>query len=244
MKALKTGIVSLSVMAMMFTGCKQNPNSPGVEYMPDMYRSPAVEAYVDYGLDYNNISKEDEDYKLSSRKPVEGTIPRGFMPYPYPNTVDGYEMAGENLKNPIPCSEAVMETGKDLFDKFCSHCHGKKGDGQGQIVQRGKFPPPPAYDGPLKDLPVGKMYHTLQYGKGLMGSHASQLTPDERWMIIHYIQKLQGKEKCEVTGKAAEEVMEDGEMNAEEMKSEETPAEGHEAAGHEGEHNTDNETQG
>ena len=33
------------------TGCVNNPDSSGLEYMPDMYRSPAVEAYVDYGQD-------------------------------------------------------------------------------------------------------------------------------------------------------------------------------------------------
>ena len=35
--------------AILLTACVTDPNSPGVEYMPDMYRSPAVEAYVDYG---------------------------------------------------------------------------------------------------------------------------------------------------------------------------------------------------
>ena len=34
----------------------------------------------------------------------------------------------------------------------------------------------PSYSDKLKDLPEGKMYHTLTYGKGLMGSHASQLS--------------------------------------------------------------------
>jgi len=33
----------------LFMGCSSTPDSPGLEYMPDMYRSPAIEAYVDYG---------------------------------------------------------------------------------------------------------------------------------------------------------------------------------------------------
>ena len=36
-------------VAVFMTACTTDPNSPGLEYMPDMYRSPAVEAYVDYG---------------------------------------------------------------------------------------------------------------------------------------------------------------------------------------------------
>ena len=39
----------------MMTSCTTDPNSPGVEYMPDMYRSPAIEAYVDY-LDRNKTA--------------------------------------------------------------------------------------------------------------------------------------------------------------------------------------------
>jgi hypothetical protein len=43
----------------------------------------------------------------------------------------------------------------------------------------------------LKDLEEGKMYHTLQYGKGLMGSHASQLNQKERWQVLEWVKCLQ-----------------------------------------------------
>jgi hypothetical protein len=42
------------------------------------------------------------------------------------------------------------------------------------------------------NLPEGKMFHSITYGKGLMGSH-NFLSVDERWKLIHYIHKLQGK---------------------------------------------------
>ena len=42
-----------------------------------------------------------------------------------------------------------------------------------------------------KDLEEGKIYHTLQYGKGLMGSHASQMSQKERWQVIEYVKCLQ-----------------------------------------------------
>ena len=37
--------ITLFVMA----SCVSNPDSSGLEYMPDMYRSPSIESYVDYG---------------------------------------------------------------------------------------------------------------------------------------------------------------------------------------------------
>ncbi|MFT3884235.1 MAG: cytochrome c [Flavobacteriales bacterium] len=87
-----------------------------------------------------------------------------------------------------------MDKGKVIYGKFCVHCHGASGQGDGTVPQRshGNFPPPPAYDGSqLKDLPEGKMFHTVTYGKGMMGSHAGQLNKEERWLVIQYVKYLQ-----------------------------------------------------
>jgi mono/diheme cytochrome c family protein len=123
--------------------------------------------------------------------PVKGTIARGYMPYVYPNTPDGYEQAGLYLKNPIVYSEAVEKDGEALYGKFCVHCHGATGQGDGKVGL--KLPgAPPSYSGPLKNLPEGKIFHSITYGKGLMGNHASLLTQEERWKLVYYVQKLQG----------------------------------------------------
>jgi mono/diheme cytochrome c family protein len=180
------------------TSCMKHEDSPGYEYMPDMYRSPAIEAYVDYGLIGDSVSSELQ-VTQSSKVPPAGTIPYRAdmatamveMPYMYPNTIDGYEAAGLGLKNPLKFTEANLAQGKDLYVKFCQHCHGEKGAGDGGVVTYGNHSKPGAYDGALKELPVGKMFHTLTYGKGMMGSHASQLTKTERWKIIFYIEALQ-----------------------------------------------------
>ena len=39
---------------------------------------------------------------------------------------------------------ALLERGQQRFDIYCSPCHGRVGDGNGMIVQRG-FPHPPSY---------------------------------------------------------------------------------------------------
>ena len=38
------------------------------------------------------------------------------------------------------------------------------------------------------------MFHTLHYGKGNMGSHAGQLTREERWELVHYVQTLRDEQ--------------------------------------------------
>lgn len=168
-----------------FTSCgKKDVNSPGFEFMPDMYRSPSVEVY--------GTSEVNGDTIWSSRfLPVKGTIARGYMPYVYPNTPEGYEAAGLYLRNPLAYSPEVEKDGEVLYGKFCVHCHGASGAGDGKVGQ--KLPgAPPAYNGPLKNLPEGKIFHSITYGKGLMGNHASILTQDERWKLVYYVQKLQG----------------------------------------------------
>lgn len=165
---------------LLFASCSDNPKNPGHEFMPDMYRSPSYETHSENSFFEDNSTV---------RQPVEGTVPREFIPYQYPNSNEGYKAAGEELKNPIERTEKVIAEGEVLYQDFCSHCHGASGKGDGKIVEIGKFPPPPAFNSKLKDLEEGKMFHSITYGKNLMGPHASQLTPDERWKIIHFIQK-------------------------------------------------------
>jgi len=56
------------------------------------------------------------------------------------------------------------------------------------------------------DLSEGKMYHTIMYGLNMMGSHASQVSHEERWMIIKYIKSLQAASAEESGGTETEEV--------------------------------------
>ena len=193
--SFQSAVFLFTVYCLLFTAtsCNNVANSPGWEYMPDMYRSSSYET---------NSGNPNFADSLTDRKPVAGTISQGWIansdftafkvPYPYKNDSAGYEDAGKNLRDPFPASPEIVEQGKVLFSKYCIHCHGANGQGDGTVVTAGNFPPPPAYNGAaLKNLPEGKMFHTLQYGKNMMGSHASQLTVEDRWKIIRYVQTLQ-----------------------------------------------------
>ena len=199
----------------LLAGCSTNPDSPGLEYMPDMYRSPAVEAYVDYGQDPYYFGKETAEAQrntMSARLPVNGTIPfagseadAAFnFPYPYPITDEGYEQAGRELHSPIPMTEATVAQGKEIYDVFCIQCHGAKGKGDGSVVNKGNYPPPPAYDGnQLKDMPEGKLFHSISYGRNIaMGAHAGQLSQKQRWLLVQYVKYLQNGGK--MPGEAAQ----------------------------------------
>lgn len=212
-KILFISFVSLFVGSSLHS-CKSDPNSPGFEYMPDMYRSPAVETYQEVDYTVNG---------MSARLPAENTISMNEDPYPYPNTNEGYEAAGMNLKNKIPFSEEVLAEGKQVFTNFCVHCHGKEGEGNGSVPENSDYPNPPSYKTSLKDLSEGKIFHSIHYGKNLMGSHASQISKEDRWKLVHYVQYLQDKDRKMATLNGAsgtemsnEEVANDAEqVNAE-----------------------------
>ena len=195
----KNLIQTISILAIF--GCltislsscwKKNKNSPGLEYMPDMYRSPSLESNMAY------VSMTTGDSMQANKLPVAGTIARGFMPYPYSNDTTGYGEAGRKLRNPLPLTDVNINKGEILFGKYCVHCHGTTGQGDGPVAL--KLPgAPPSYTSPvLMALPEGKMFHTITYGKNLMGSHAGQLSVNERWLIIMYIHKLQNKTAAQV----------------------------------------------
>jgi mono/diheme cytochrome c family protein len=174
---------------MLVSSCAKDPKSPGLEYMPDMYRSPSLEVY--------GKSNHFAD-SLAMQKPVDGTVPRDFEFFDYPGTNEGYEAAGRDVKNPVAASSVNLAEGKRLYEIYCTNCHGPKGQGDGSIVAIGKFPPPPSYSkgnssrgGAMRDLSDGKIYHTITYGLNLMGPHASQLLPEERWKVVMWVHELQ-----------------------------------------------------
>ncbi len=186
--------------SMVLSSCGDS-NSPGVEYMPDMYRSPAIEAYVDY--EYPDSQ--------TSRLPVEHTIARGYHPYPFENNLDGYLEAGNKLRIPFRVTDEVLAKGGELFASFCQHCHGPKGEGNGSITHP-VYSAIPSYADQAKtrrggmsmsELKAGNIYHTIMYGLNAMGPHASQLTEEERWLIVSYVETLQGKGIVQINSEAA-----------------------------------------
>ena len=184
----------------ILNSCKSDPNSPGVEYMPDMYRSPSYETY----LENPHYGGKDS---MSARLPVEGTIPRDFQKFPLDESEDAYKFA-DSLNGPIEYSEEMMAYGQERYTKMCSHCHGEQGEADGLVVTNGGFPPPPSYTsgrsghgGMMNELSAGEIVYTITYGYKNMGSHASQISLDDRWAIAMYVQKLAGKEFGEVEAK-------------------------------------------
>jgi mono/diheme cytochrome c family protein len=124
---------------------------------------------------------------IGMRPPVEGTVARGFLPYPFKGKPDE---AGKNLVNPLLSTAANLEHGKAKFLTYCSPCHGNFGRGDSRL--RGQFPSPPTlHSDKVRNWPDGDIYHVITEGQNVMPSYATQIPRDDRWAIILYIRALQ-----------------------------------------------------
>lgn len=196
---LAFGAIAFAASALLGSCTKDNPDSPGFEYMPDMYRSPSVETNgITYWTDsvlVNGKWVANDTVHMGNMLPPDGTIPRDYTVFPYPNTPDGDTLAMKYWINPLPHNDTIEEQGKFLYERFCIYCHGPKGDGNGKLVADGKFSAhPPSYPDLYKEgkgrLTDGHIYWVITYGIRNMGSHASQISSEERWKIIEYVERL------------------------------------------------------
>jgi len=95
---------------------------------------------------------------------------------------------------PLPLTRELLQRGQERYNVFCSPCHGKVGDGQGMIAQRGlalRRPPATFHTDRLRGMPVGYFYDVITNGFGMMYSYASRIPPEDRWAIAAYVRVLQ-----------------------------------------------------
>ena len=165
------------------SSCHHN-DSPNYQYMPNMYESVAAEPYTTAPV---NVFKNGKEGQL----PAVGSINRGYEPFEYENTPEGYALAKANLKSPLDSLDRNSDKGKALFDIYCISCHGAAGDGKGKLVEREKFLGVPNYKD--RDITEGSIFFVETYGLNAMGSHANQMSAHERWLVADYVLKLKAQ---------------------------------------------------
>jgi len=132
----------------------------------------------------------------SMRTPVEGTVARGFIPYPYKGFTDS--MLTTPLVNPLPFTQEVVDRGKKEFEIYCSPCHGYYAQGDSRL--HGQFPAPPSlHSDKVTNWPDGRIYHVITNGQNNMPSYEKQVARDDRWAIIHYLRVLQRSQNAKDT---------------------------------------------
>jgi len=139
---------------------------------------------------YRPFEYSEFDKASISRPPPAHTIARGQW---HENDAFFRGQIGTNLVSalPVALSPQLLERGRERFDIYCSVCHGRTGEGDGMIVQRGFPRPPSLHLDRLREAPIGHFYNVITRGYGVMYSYASRVEPADRWAIAAYIRALQ-----------------------------------------------------
>jgi mono/diheme cytochrome c family protein len=133
----------LMLSAVLVAGCRQ-----------DMHDAPRYEAF--------EASTTFADNRASRTSPA-GTVARGWLRED--EALYTGKVAGQNVETfPFAIAHADLQRGQQRFNIYCTPCHGRLGDGNGMVVQRGY--------------------------RQAASFHQDRLRQD-RWLIVAYIRTLQ-----------------------------------------------------
>jgi mono/diheme cytochrome c family protein len=193
-------LILLAGLALGMLSCGKDPNDTGTEFAPNMYNSVGYEPMTQLDGDTNKINP----LGMNMRLPVAGTVSRKrysgadslkkaflsqeLISKTIPNDSISYSEA--LLTNPLAATPENIEAGKLQYERFCQHCHGETGKGDGLVAKAYKGVPVYSSDA-LKAVNDGHIYHVITHGKGRMWPHGSQISSQNRWKIVLYVHELQ-----------------------------------------------------
>lgn len=180
--------------------CGSDPNDTGTEFAPNMYHSVGYEPMSQTAGDSNTVNP----LGMNMRLPVKGTVSRksytgsdslkqAFLTQELTAKAiptDSISYSEKSLFNPIAATPENIEAGKLQYERFCQHCHGETGKGDGLVAKAYKGVPVYSSDA-LKTMNDGHIYHVITHGKGRMWAHGSQISSENRWKIVLYVHELQ-----------------------------------------------------
>jgi mono/diheme cytochrome c family protein len=147
----------------------------------DMHDTPRYEAF--------EASSSFTDGRASRNLPA-GTVARGWLREDealYTGKVNGMFVD----QFPFPIGAAELQRGQQRFNIYCTPCHGRVGDGQGMVVQRGLRQAASYHNDRLRAEKVGYFFDVITNGFGAMQGYAEQVPVRDRWLIVAYVRALQ-----------------------------------------------------
>jgi mono/diheme cytochrome c family protein len=129
--------------------------------------------------------------KGSSAQPlVAGTVARGQL------NEDEALYTGKSGGAPVETfpfaiTRADLDRGEQRYNIYCAPCHGRTGDGNGMVVQRGYRRATSYHIDRLRQAPPGYLFDVIASGFGAMPDYRAQVTVEDRWRIVAYIKALQ-----------------------------------------------------
>lgn len=107
-------------------------------------------------------------------------------------------------KNPVKFTEASVEKGKSLYLTQCAMCHGKAGDGKGDLAALMHLNLPD-FTNPatLSQRTDGELYAMINSGAGAMPSEVNRMKPEAVWDLVNFLRSLEGRKPEKSRGNRA-----------------------------------------
>lgn len=180
-RILLAAIVPLVLFA---AGCRQ-----------DMHDAPRYEAF--------EASSTFADNRASRVAPA-GTVARGWLRDD--EALYTGKVAGQPVDEfPFAIGRPELVRGQERFNIYCTPCHGKLGDGNGMVVQRGLRQAASYHQDRLRQEKLGYFYDVITNGFGAMQGYAEQIPVRDRWLIVAYVRTLQLSQHASVNDVPADQ---------------------------------------
>jgi mono/diheme cytochrome c family protein len=94
-----------------------------------------------------------------------------------------------------PVTAALIDRGRDRFERFCAPCHGPLGDGDSAVARDMRLRRPPTLlDARAAALPDEKILTVIDRGYGLMPAYGDVLAPPDRVAVLQFVRVLERRE--------------------------------------------------
>lgn len=167
---------------------------------------------------------------ISAQPIVEGTVARGQLhddPLMYEGKVNGQPAT----VFPFKIDAAALDRGQERYNVYCAPCHGRTGEGNGMVVQRGYRQAASYHTDRLRDSPPGYFFDVITNGFGVMPDYKAQIPVEDRWKIIAYVRALQLSHHATTADVPAGDIGKLDQSAAEQMGKDEGKEAGHKAGG-------------
>jgi mono/diheme cytochrome c family protein len=96
--------------------------------------------------------------------------------------------------NPVTATPESIAQGKKWYGYDCAMCHGKDGDGKGDVgadmkLKVSDFTDPTT----LKERTDGELFYIIKFGKADMPPEGARVKTDELWDLVNYVRSLAKK---------------------------------------------------
>jgi mono/diheme cytochrome c family protein len=182
---LRSSHLAFAILAtVLVAGCRQ-----------DMHDAPRYEAF--------EASSTFADGRASRTAPV-GTVARGWLRAD--EALYTGKVAGQAVDEfPFAIGRGELARGQQRYNIYCTPCHGKVGDGNGMVVQRGLRQAASYHQDRLRQEKLGYFYDVITNGFGAMQGYAEQIPVRDRWLIVAYVRTLQLSQHASVNDVPADQ---------------------------------------